>query len=80
MKNTIDYEKNKRDNGGGCSICSSFPIVNVGGGSYWLCGSCVLEAISCLNCGQPKNTFCSKECEDIKMKELNYVTEAEKVE
>ena len=37
-------EKNILDNGGGCSICSSHPAINVDG-SYWLCGSCVLERL-----------------------------------
>jgi len=37
-------EKNILDNGGGCSICSSYPVVNVDG-SYWLCGSCILERL-----------------------------------
>jgi len=37
-------EKNILDNGGGCSICSSYPAINVSD-SYWLCGSCVLERL-----------------------------------
>lgn len=37
-------EENIRDNGGGCSICSSYPVLNIDG-SYWLCGSCVLEKL-----------------------------------
>lgn len=39
-----EKRKNIRDNGGGCSICSSYPVVNVSD-SYWLCGSCVLERL-----------------------------------
>ncbi len=36
--------KNKKDTGGGCSICGSYPAIDVEG-SYRLCGSCVLERL-----------------------------------
>jgi len=33
-------EKNIKDTGGGCSICSDYPVVNISD-TYWLCGPCV---------------------------------------
>ena len=59
--NSVDYKKNKRDTGGGCSICGSFPCVNVDG-AYWLCGPCVSERGICLTCGDLIGNFCSDKC------------------
>ncbi len=35
-------KKNLRDNGGGCSICGSYPTVNLAD-SYWICWGCAKE-------------------------------------
>ena len=35
-------DKNKADTGGGCSICGTFPCINIEG-AYWLCESCKAE-------------------------------------
>ncbi len=49
--------KQKRDTGGGCSICGSEPATNISG-TYWLCASCIAEKSSaptfkCPHCQQP---------------------------
>jgi hypothetical protein len=38
-------KKNEDDTGGGCSVCSTKPSVNVEG-TYWLCGSCVNDLLA----------------------------------